>query len=247
MDAVASALSMLYPNQTIDDLVNTIYTYVQTNLMDEDDPGPLQERSLKSTIYSNINGYLNLQSGESLFYNPIQLNFAYELTQGVLEIKNPEDILQHIKNVEDRITSSGLSATEQMPLLYSSAVGKAAYSYWANVLNNPMTNWSNFITSFTPNIVKFPSWVVASIEGTLIGLSMYQNNLNGRVAAELQLVLNYAGANTLLALFGSLGVGAGKAIFKFQPRELSPCPDIVLPNNNPNIEIDNNHDCGCNK
>lgn len=204
----------------------------------EEAPPPLQERSLKSTISAIINGYINIENGQAIQLNALQMNFVVELIDGTLALKNPEDILQHIVNVEEKVTASSLDSTQQMPLLYATAIGKAAYSYWSGIVTTP-GDWTNFVTSFTPSIVKFPTWVAASMQGTLIGLSMYQNSINGKFAAELQLLLNFVGANTILSLFGSLSVGAGKVVFNFQyrPIPIVACEDIQVEEVKP--------DCGC--
>lgn len=237
MNSVGATLAPLYPNQTIDDLVNAVYAFVVT-LMEEAPPA-LQERSIKSSIYAILNSYLNIENGEAIQLNAMQMAFVFDLVDGTLELKNPEDIKQHIINVEERITASRLSMPEQMPLLYATAVGKAAYDYWSVKVTTP-GDWANFITSFTPAINKFPFWVASSMQGTLIGLSNYQNSLNGKFAAELQVLLNYAGANTLLALFGSLSVGAGKVVFNLQyrPIPVSSCEEVSYEGVKP--------DCGCN-
>lgn len=237
MNSVGGVLAPLYPNQTIDALANAVYDFVVTTYMEEAPP-PLQAKSLKSSIYAILNSYLNIENGEAIQLNALQMAFVFDLVDGTLELKNPEDIKQHIINVEERITTSKLSVPEQMPLLYATAVGKSAYDYWSIKVTTP-GDWANFITSFTPAINKFPFWVTSSMQGTLIGLSNYQNSLNGKFAAELQVLLNYVGANTILALFGSLSVGAGKVVFNLQYRPIpfNICEETLLQEAQPN--------CGC--
>lgn len=219
LDNIGSVLAPLYPDQTIQSLADAVYNYTITTYMAGDEPNPLQARSLKSAIYAIINGYINIGNGDTLELNSLQSSFAFELVNGTLELRNPEDIKQHIIDIEERITASPLSVNEQVPLLYATAIGKASYDYWANTIANltPANPWINFINSFTPPIVKFPTWIASAMQGTLIGLSMYQNRINGSLAAELRLVLEYVGANTLLSLFGSLGVGVGKVVFNYSP------------------------------
>src|ERR1019366_6201220 len=193
MDAIATALAPLFPNLTIDDLVNNVYAFIVAQYF-ATAPDPLQEKSLKSTIYSVINGYMNAQSGAYLLYNYAQMGFVYKLLEGTIDCKNPEDIMDHILNVELQITMSGLSSVDQMPLLYATAIGKAAYTYWKGIINLP-GNWSNFITSFAGPAMKFPFWIAASMEGALIGLSMSNATYKGQFAAELEVYLNFKGGN----------------------------------------------------
>ena len=235
MDAIAAVLAPLYPNQTIDDVVNAVYAYVATTYLDSSATPPvpprlLFEQSLKSLIYSIVNGFLNIQSGEYLLYTPEQMEFINRLMETTLACGNPEDMPQNISNIEDEITRSNLTTAEQMPLLYATAVGQAAYTYWVNVLNTPpaASNWTNFITSFAPGIVKFPYWIAASMQGTLLGISLYDSKynsnpqMNGQLSAALQMVLDLAGGNIILALFGCLSVGSGKVALNLQPRGFSP-------------------------
>lgn len=78
LDNIGSVLSMLYPNQTIQDLVNAVYNYVVTTYMTGDEPNPLQARSLKSAIYAIINGYINIGNGDTLELNSLQSSFALD-------------------------------------------------------------------------------------------------------------------------------------------------------------------------
>ena len=213
LDAVVAVIEPLYPNQTIDDVVNSIYTYVTTAYSMT--PEPIEEQNIKSLINSTINGYLNYQ----LFYNQQQTYFINKLIGGTLICGNPEDIKQHIQNVEEEIISSGMSTLEQMPLLYATAIGKVAYTYWANVITTP-GSWVNFITSFTPAIVKFPYWVATSMQGTLIGLNTLNSLQDSQFANAIQLLLAANGAEILLSLFGSLAVSTGKVVFNLQSRKI---------------------------
>jgi hypothetical protein len=58
MDAIAAALAPLYPNQTLDDLVNAVYNYVEGAYFPTPPDSLLIVQTLKSNIYAAINGYL---------------------------------------------------------------------------------------------------------------------------------------------------------------------------------------------
>lgn len=221
MNEIGSVLAPVFPNQTLDEIVNTVYNYVITNYMDEAPP-ILQERTLKSTIKTIVSGYVNLKRGDYIQFNVDQSYYIKKLIDGTLNLRNPEDILQHIQNVEDCVVESKLDATQQMPLLYTTAIGKSAYNYWSDIIVTP-GNWSNFINTFTPPIVKFPIWITSSMEGTLIALSLFHSANKGSLAAELELLLNYAGANIILAIYGSLSVGAAKVALKIEQRPSENC------------------------
>ena len=213
LDAVVAVLAPLYPNQTIDDIVDAVYDYVTTTYTIT--MGPVEQQNVKSLIYATINGYLNYQ----LFYNAQQTAFIHQLIGGTLACKNPEDIQQHILDVEEAIAQSNLTAMEQKPLLYATAVGKAAYTYWASVVTSPGPGgWSTFTTSFTPAIVKFPYWVAAGMQGVLIGLNTLNSAVDNQYANALQLLVDAKGADILLALFGSLAVDTGKVVFNLQQK-----------------------------
>lgn len=64
---------------------------------------------MKSVIYSIINGYINVGTGEYLLYNTKLMNYVFELSEGTTDAKNPEDILNNIKQIEESIAISQLS------------------------------------------------------------------------------------------------------------------------------------------
>ena len=197
----------MYPNQTIDDVVSAVYTFVTTAYSLT--PDTLEEQNIKQSIYALINGYLNYQ----LSYSPEQMNFINKLIGGVLTCGNPEDILPFITDIEEEIAKSGLTATNQMPLLIAASVGKAAYTYWSAVVTTPAL-WSNFTTSFTPAIVKFPFWVASSMQGVLIGLNIL--NVPGQFADIIKILTDANGFEIIMSLLGSLTICTGKVVFNWQ-------------------------------
>lgn len=222
MDSIAAALVTQYPNQTIDELINAVYDYIAATYLSS--PSALEEQSLKSIIATILNGYLNMQSGEYLRYNALQMDYITQLIDGTLACGNPEDIQQHILNIEESLTASRLSPAEQQPILYATAIGKSTYGYWADVIGDinagTPTNWQNFVVSFTPAINKFPSWLAASMQGVLIALNIPYTRLGGDFAETDISTLDYKGGNVVLSVGGALAVGAGKVIFNLQPREI---------------------------
>lgn len=212
LDSIVVVLEPLYPNQTIENLVDAVYTYVSTAYSLT--PDTLEEQNTKQLIYTLINGYLNYQ----LLYTPQQMDFIHKLIGGTLGCGNPEDILQHILDTEEEITSSGLTSVEQMPLLIATAVGKSAFTYWATKVTTPGL-WANFINSFTPAIVKFPYWVSASMQGSLIGINTI-NIPDGEFANALKVFVAVQGFEIFLSLYGSLAVSTGKVVFNLQQRSL---------------------------
>jgi len=220
MNSIGSNISM-YPTPVIDNLVDFTYSalvsqYSISNM------NSLQERTMKSAIYTFINGYLNVATGEYLQYNAVQMNYIYYLLEVIANTKNPEDILSHIQDIEENMATSSLTPEEQMPLLFATQIGKTAYSFWANLMVTGMDPWTNFTNSFTPNIVKFPFWVSAAKEGTLIASSyLHQQTKGGVLATEMQVLINYAlGASIIINLAGALVVGAGKVVFQLKQRKL---------------------------
>jgi hypothetical protein len=260
MDAVAATLNPLYPNQTIDDIVNAVYTYVLATYPingSATPPDPATAQSLKTLIYTIVNGYLNMESGECLEYNPLQMEFISQLLTGVLHAGDPQNIQQHILDVEEEVTASKLTADQQRPILFATAVGNSAYQYWAGVITGlPTGNWNPFITSFTPPIVKFPYWIATAIEGTLIGLNMYDqnstvlqaNSLSSAIGSAVNLFLDIKGVNIYLSLFGALPVSAAKVVFNYQPRAITPCSGLPAAANEFVVLDAASQDsgCGCN-
>lgn len=229
LDSIITVLDPLYPDPTISSLVDSVYTYVITTYAQT--PDPASEQNIKSSIYAIINGYLNYQ----LAYSPEQMAFIHQLIGGTLACGNPEDIQWHILDIEQQVAQSGLSVVEQAPLLYATAVGSAGYEYWAKKVSTPGL-WNNYMTSFTPPIVKFPYWVASAMQGVLIAINLL-NAVDKGSETTLQDTFKLQGMQAQTALYGALTVNAGKVVFNWQqeivvntnPQFITRKPDVVVP------------------
>lgn len=200
------------------DFIDKVYDYISSSLFDSGGgPNKLEKQEIKIWINNSISGYINAnRTINELQLNTAQMDFATQLVNGVFNVKNPEDIATYISDIEDKIIASKLTAQEQLPLLYATAVGLAAYDYWKVKGFDPMSSWYSYVNSFTPAIVKFPTWISASMEGTLISLSsMSRQSDNALVASIAETVNRSQGGDIVMAVSGSLGLGAGKVIYKW--------------------------------
>lgn len=214
LNQIADTLSAIGPEPTIEQVVTAVYNYVTSTYSMS--PDALGEQTTKFMITELINGYLNY----NLLYSPEQTQFIHQLIAGTIVPGNPQDILQHITDVEEQIAQSNLSTADQAPLLYATAIGKSAYSYWATIVTTP-GDWAIFTGGFTPPITKFPYWVAAAMQGTLVGLNLF--NLQGESDATkiMQTINATEGRLILLTLFGALTINSGKVVYNWQQREQS--------------------------
>jgi hypothetical protein len=268
MNSIAGKLSAVYPQQTIDDVVNAVYDYVNDtySLNTGDQQSLAMEQGLKGFIYSLLNAYLNPSSVQLQGMDAMQVSYATSLMDGIISAGDPQNIKQNILDIEEQIARSPLSADQQKPLLYATSIGNSAYDYWANVIGNGSgsgsgsgqgsgsgapAEWTPFITSFTPPIVKFPYWVGSAVQGSLIGSSMleqYPSSVkSGLLSSTLQLVLDVVGANTILSLFGSLSVNTAKVVFNYEPSLNASSPSgCYTPDMPPSIDMGSlPSPCGC--
>jgi hypothetical protein len=114
-------------------------------------------------------------------------------------------------DIENNISESGLSLCDQTALLLAIEVAKRVYPYWITKVAEPGT-WAPFLQKQTGlNYANIPFWIVACIEGTLIGGCTCDKGL---IAPTTDIV----SVDIISALIGALVIGAGKVIFKWVPR-----------------------------
>ena len=217
LDAIIAA-QMAPTVPSFPDFIDDVFDYIKSALFDMgDEPGKLEAQQIKIAINGTISGYINAnRTINDLQLSDAQMQYASELVNGVFNVKNPEDIWQHISDVQEKILGSKLTAEQQMPLLYATAVGFAAYDYWKVKGFDEMGSWWSYIDSFTPPIVKFPTWVSASMEATLISISTLRTgDDNSFAAAIIDSVSKFQGINIVYIVGGTLGVAAGKVFYKW--------------------------------
>ncbi|HLP53214.1 MAG TPA: hypothetical protein VK154_20135 [Chitinophagales bacterium] len=222
LDAIIMALPPSPPvPYTLDNLADAIYNYLQATYFMMDTPDALEIQEMKIWTAEAINGYINLgiETAAYLPFSTAQMSFVNQLVNGVLDVRNPEDIEQYILDIEHKLTCSGLNTIEQAPLLYGTAVARAAYNYWKVKGFDPMSSWIGYVTSFTPAINKFPFWVSASAAGALISLNTSKSKTDNELVSAIERVSDdRRGWSILHALTGSMAVVSGKIIFNVQQR-----------------------------
>ena len=210
MDSLAATLS---PTSTVDDLVNAVYAYISSVYYSSTTGVPIQiEIEIKSAAYSIINAYNNNPQSASLMYGPKQSYFIDLLLGLKTSTTTPiNSINSWLLDIEDNITKDNLPISSQNSLLLATVQGKSIYAYWNTKVITPGT-WAPFFQTPAPlNYANIPNWLVACMEGALIGA---QATSNGLIAPTTDIV----SVNIITALIGGLTIGAGKVIFKWVPR-----------------------------
>jgi len=195
------------PNPTIEEVMNAIISYVGPLYGEDEDMGPIVNLELSIILSDAINGYINSAAGSSVHYDRRQQEYAFQLLEGVKAI--PEgSIVEHIRNIEENIATSGMSSEQQAPLLMATSLGKASYEYFRDgMLISP---WNTYLsergTGFLPFLIS------ATMEGALLGAK-----LMGLKTTKLG-TISLAGMNAISSLSAALMLAAGKVIFNWQPR-----------------------------
>lgn len=198
--------------------INGIYNYLTSVFFSPtDSPDQLKEQQIKIAINGIVTSYIySNRYVEDLKFNDLQMQFATQLVNGVVDVKNPEDIREYILDIEKKILLSKLTPSEQVSLLYATAVGVAAYDYWKVKGFDSGGPWNGYVSSFTPAIDKFTVWISASMEAALIGNNTVRTNSdNSIVTGMFGTMMLVEGFNIVTLVGGILAVTAGKVIYKW--------------------------------
>ncbi|MCC7534132.1 MAG: hypothetical protein IT246_09345 [Bacteroidia bacterium] len=219
MDAVAASLS---PTSTVDEFVNVIYNLVQPLYYPPVPAPPQLEVEIKSVIYNIINAYsskvINTLPWTAQQQNFIQMMLGLNTTNNTPI--NSLDIW--LSDIQDNISDANQSIDDQTPLLLAIKCGISVNSYWSSKVETP-GEWSRF---FQPraasNYANIPLWVVACMEGALIGANASQKGL-------IAPTTDITSVNIISSLIGAVTIGAGKIIFKWIPEII---PSNLISNHN---------------
>lgn len=235
MNSIIDNLPPPPPTPTTETFFNAIVEGISSMFDNEDEDNNGLVEIIASPIIPNaVNAYRDNNLPNELYYNEMQRMLVASI---LMAIKNspPESIEELLNDAEDKVSEAGLSSSEQAPLFMAIALGKASYAYWRSVIGecNPppgppvppgfSSSSSSSLAKWLPyldcnraiNYANLPFWVCATMESAMLGYSQV-NSFNFRIPG----VLNALGVTggTLTAAFASLGVSAGKVIYKWVPR-----------------------------
>jgi hypothetical protein len=206
LQSIETALIPLIPFETLNTF---LYNYI-IGLYDYT-PDQFNTNEIKSILPTAANSYVNPTFDN---YSPEQLYFINLLLGSVINDVPTNSIPEFILDIEDNISKSGLTAEQQVPLLFATAVGIRDYNYWLGRINTPVNNWYTngyFDPNLNVNLSNLPYWVQASMQGTLTGA----NKAKSYGLIDPPRVI---GVDMVTALSGGIGVAAGKVIYKWVPR-----------------------------
>lgn len=190
----------LKPTSTVDDLVNTIYKFIQPIYYPVSGGAAVPnqiEQEIKSVAYSVINTYIS-----NGYYN----NCYAEITSIPID-----SIDKWLNDIEDNVPLTKVEVDKQTPLLLALEVGKTIYPYWVSRVGAP-EKWAQFFQKQDfVNYSNIPFWVLASMQGAYIGATISKRGL-------ITPTIDIVSVNIISSLIGALALGAGKVIFKFTPR-----------------------------
>ena len=198
--------AVLIASITFDQLNDDVYGYVQPAYYTSPDLFTVNE--LKSILPFAMNSYLDPSLKG---YNGTQMGIIGKLLNSIVSGDVQYDsIPDFLLEIEDGISKSGLTFEEQAPLYMATAVGKADYDYWGSAGGNWVSK-GYLNTSGYALQNNIPHYMQAAMYGALC---------MGNQAETFGLIdpPKIIGVNMVTALYASIGLAAGKVIFKWIPR-----------------------------
>ena len=196
------------PNPTVNDVNLALVNYIKDIFSYS--TNSLNDVELNSYLPTAINAYINNDLKGITGNQAPFVNLLLEKIKGV----PPLQILDFIAEVENNIAESELSLHEQNQLFMATAVASASYNYWLEQINNLSTSsWGPYLdTNTSVNIANLPFWVTATIQAAL-----FFSSKGNYVTAQLE-PPKISGPDYVTVLTASIGIAAGKVIFKWLPK-----------------------------
>ncbi|GIV28554.1 MAG: hypothetical protein KatS3mg027_2368 [Bacteroidia bacterium] len=206
-DGLDYVVNNIPSNPIEEDLVNAVYNFIQP--LYYPNISNVVQVELKSVIWNMVNAYQNNFLGSSVVYSPSQQMWIAKLLacscqQSVNALEN------YFKEVERGIVESGLSISEQTPLLLGSGGGKVLANYWMQQISGG-GQWINFFDAVDRNYLNVGAWVGSGIEGILLGARASERGL---IAPTTDIV----SVELVSALIGGIVVSGGKVLFRWVKR-----------------------------
>ncbi len=189
---------------TVDSLVQATITYIKTiYTLDAE-----QQSLLYIAITDGINGYVNAKTGGYLNYSNAQQKFIFQFVEGLQNVQS-SGFDNYFDSVSNAITQSGLTTSEQSPLLLGVAIGKANYAFWDTVVGEGGDILSLIGKNHALSSPRdLPFWVGAAEEAALIVARRNSKTVGATTNESL-------GVDPISALASSIAVGVGVYAFNW--------------------------------
>lgn len=196
------------PTITIDGLVSTVHAYINT--LGYFPVTPQTDAEVTSVAYNAIDDYSNAVIPD--LFSEEQGKLIYTLIGPPLtEITTVDTIADRITDVESNINNRNLSTDEQTPLFIATKLGLSANTYWRAKIIVPGL-WAPYLsTSLVSAETNLPYWIIAAMEGALLGESV---SSRGLIDPTTDIIINKIVSSLIYALI----ISAGKVIFQWIPR-----------------------------
>lgn len=205
-------IANLPKSPTEEDLNAAIFDFINSKF--DFSTGTLNEMELKSILPIAMNAYINSDINR---YSSEQSVFIDLLVKMMKNIP-PLDIEKYINEVEKNFTVVGLSERDKTPLYFAASVGRSVCEYWIEKSSKP-GDWKQYLHSNEAvNIANIPSLITAPIEAALFFTNYADYTTGPTIPPKI------SGPSFVTALTASLGLAAGKVIFKWMP---APTPYVL--------------------
>lgn len=207
-DGLDDFIKTISGTPTFDDFNNFITLYILKTF--EFDKQKLTEIEINSIVPFAVNDYIN---GRIESYSIEQAVFIDTLLITIVKTQ-PLEIPNFISDIEDNISKSNLPFKEQLPLFFATQVGTTLFNYWLKQITDGKTSlWFRFLnTNSAVDIANLPYWISSAMQATLFF------TYKGDYSTNMKEGVKIAGPDFVTALTATIGLAAGKVIYRWTPR-----------------------------
>ncbi|MFA4851575.1 MAG: hypothetical protein WC599_03560 [Bacteroidales bacterium] len=208
-DGLDDLIKNITGTPTFEDFNNYIESYVIKSL--GFGKPKLTEIEITSIVPHAVNNYINSKI-ES--FSIEQAVFIDVLLITIIKTQ-PLEIPNFISDAEDNISKSKyLTFKERIPLFFVTQIGTTVFNYWLKQITDGKTSpWFRFLnTNSAIDIANLPYWVSAAMQAALFF------TYKGDYSTDMKDGVKIAGHDFVTALTASIGLAAGKVIFRWIPR-----------------------------
>jgi len=214
LDQIVGSLSAITPQPpTIENLNSVLVEVIEKQYFNLAKPSFDQSQQLNSILGNIFNAYVGPQNPLVINnFSDKQIFIIRQIISGIGYncMNNPNSAENYFVLIQENIATSGLTTTEQAPLLQAVAIAYVTYQYFYSQIISPSTEWANYINSNSAiNFINFPRWIQVAFKGALIGSTQSiqvtpTTSIQG-IGVGYNLITTYAGG--LATTFGEIIFG----------------------------------------
>lgn len=213
LDAIVADLAVADPVD--EDALNTaLVDYIESVYYPATVP-IYEEQQLQSIMASVFNAYTDSNYPLMEYFHPAQQIVIQQILSG-LEANSIQTLAEYITLVDESLQDSSLSASEQAPLLMTTAILSEAIPYFKTKIATP-GDWTDFFDPIEAvNDLELPKWLAALTIGAFIGVTV------SKEFTPTDSVSSVGIANQMITIMaGALSTTFGLIVLQWTPRPAS--------------------------